>query len=201
MRHPCPLTLYSLQIRHKMKAKITLVLLTLSLYACHKTTDAGNDSFAAEKISKTASFIVDANIEQVFPLFGAFEERKWEPSWEPILIYPDEEMIEEGTTFKIKAHGHGHGPGNESEYLWIVTKFDPQSHLIQYLVSTPNRFWTITVHCENMVSDEKTKATVTYSFTGLNTQGNELNKTSLDRMYRNDLQDWAEAINTYLGTL
>ena len=65
------------------------------------------ENFKSERVTKTASFVVNSNIENVFPLFGAFEERKWEPNWEPILIYPDKEIIEEGTTFKIKGHGHG----------------------------------------------------------------------------------------------
>ena len=159
---------------------------------------AENASFKAERISKTASFIVNANIDEAFPLFGAFEERKWAPGWEPILIYPDKEIIEEGTTFKVKAHGHGHGHGDESEFLWTVTKYDTTTHLVQYLVSTSNRFWTITVLGENTEEVLKTKVIVTYSYTGLNEKGNKLNKSSLEKMYENNLQDWAVAINKYL---
>ncbi len=184
-----------------MEVRRILFFSAFVLLSCHQNVDLEKKSFRSEKVSKTASFTLNSSIEQVFPLFGAFEERKWEPNWEPILIYPEQEIIEEGTTFKIKTHGHGHGHGNESELLWIVTKFNPQTYLIQYLVTTSNRFWTITVQCQKNGSDEKTKATVTYAFTGLNATGNELNKASLDRMYQHDLQDWAKAINSYLGTL
>ena len=115
------------------------------------------------------------------------------PHWEPVLIYPDKEVIQEGTAFKIKDHGHG----SESEYLWIVTKYNPQSHLIQYLVSTDNRFWTITVECKSIANDTRTNAIVTYSYTGLNDKGNELNKADIKKMYKNNLQDWTDAINNY----
>jgi len=180
-----------------MNRILILSLITIVVMGCERKTNMENSQFKSEKVSKTASFIVDSNIEKVFPLFGAFEERKWAPHWEPILIYPDEEIIEEGTTFKIKNHGHGHD--SENEFLWIVTKYDTQSYLVQYLVSTNNRFWTITVKCESMDSDSQTRATVTYSYFGLNSKGNELNKSSLEKMYKHNLQDWADAINTYLS--
>ncbi|MEM7298669.1 MAG: hypothetical protein AAF391_10440, partial [Bacteroidota bacterium] len=101
----------------------TIILMAIGLWSCHGETPLVQEDFKAERVSKTASFTVDGAIEEVFPLFGAFEERKWEPDWKPILIYPDQEIIQEGTTFKVNAHGHGHG--GESEFLWIVTKFDP----------------------------------------------------------------------------
>ena len=59
----------------------------------------------SQKISKTASIILNEKIEKVFSLFGAFEERKWAEGWNPVLIYPDSEIIEEGTTFKTEGHG------------------------------------------------------------------------------------------------
>ncbi len=74
------------------------------------------------------------------------------------------------------------------------------AHLIQYLVSTDNRFWTITVECVPGDTAMSTNATVTYAFTGLNLKGNALNESSLEKMYQHDLQDWAKAINNYLAT-
>lgn len=149
-------------------------------------------NFKAERISKTATITLNGNIKDVFLLFDAFEERKWEPDWDLTLIYPEREVIEEGTTFKTEGHGH-----EEAEFLWIVSKYQPKNYLIQYLVSTSNRFWTITVKC-NQLDNNKTKAEVTYSFTGLNEKGNKINKQSLDRMYAHNLKDWEEAINYYL---
>ena len=149
-------------------------------------------NFKAERISKTATITLKSNIKDVFLLFDAFEEKKWEPEWDLTLIYPEREVIEEGTTFKTQGHGHGEG-----EFLWIVSKFQPENYLIQYLVSTLNRYWTITVKC-NQLDYNKTKAEVIYSFTGLNEKGNEINMQSLDRMYAHNLKDWEEAINYYL---
>ena len=74
-----------------------------------------------------------------------------------------------------------------------------KSHLVQYLVSTENRFWTITVECESIENNMKTNATVTYSYIGFNEEGNEFNRNNLEKMYKENLNDWAEAINNYLA--
>ena len=153
-----------------------------------------NRKFKAEKVSKTATIILNGKIEKVFPLFGAFEERKWAEGWDPELIYPSTEIIEEGTTFKTKGQGT-----DEPEFIWRVTKYQPEQFLIQYLVSTINRYWTITVICKS-AEDNKTSAEVTYSFIGLNEIGNKYNKEALQRMYKHSLKDWEEEINRYLNT-
>lgn len=154
-----------------------------------------NKKFKAEKVSRTETFVVEGRIESVFPLFGAFEERKWEPTFDPILIYPSEELIEEGTVFKTE------GRGDESEFLWRVSKYDESLCLIQYSVSTENRCWTITIKCSHHDSDNsKTYATVNYTFIGLNKKGNELNKVHIQNMFKYNLKDWADSINRYLKT-
>jgi len=149
--------------------------------------------FKSEKITKTASFEVNGNINKVFPLFGAFEERKWAAGWSPKLVYPSKEIIEEGTTFTTAGHGE-----NENEFLWRVSKYEPTQYMIQHLVSTNNRFWTITVECM-MTESEKTYVTVTYSYIGLNSLGNEINQKSAEKMYSKNLNDWKDAINYYLS--
>lgn len=47
-----------------------------------------NNNFIAEKVTKTATFNLNAGVDKIFPLFGAFEERKWTDGWTPTLIYP-----------------------------------------------------------------------------------------------------------------
>lgn len=151
-----------------------------------------NSKFKSEKILQTAEITLNGKIEFVFPLFGAFEERKWANGWDPVLIYPSAEIIEEGTTFKTQAHDHG-----EAEYIWRVTKYEPEKYLIQYLVSTENRYWTITIKCKPTGSN-KTSAEISYSYISLNELGNKINEHSLQRMYQYNLKDWADEINSYL---
>ena len=155
-----------------------------------RTTDS--IPFKSERVTQTDSIILNGSTTTVFPLFGAFEERKWAEGWNPTLVYPATETIAEGTTFKTKSHGFG-----EPDYTWLVNKYDSKKLFIQYLVISPNRYWTITVQC-NKLAANKTLALITYSFTGLNETGNHLNGHLLNKIYEHHLKDWEQAINAYL---
>lgn len=174
-------------------ASILLICLPLFTACGNKAETVDNTTFKAEKITQTATITLNENIETTFPLFGAFEERKWSKGWNPVLIYPSTEIIEEGTTFKT--HGHGH---DEKEFIWRVSKYEKEHFLIQYLVSSENRYWTITVQC-TPTADNKTSARITYAFIGLNELGNQLNKHFIQNIYKHNLNDWQEEINNTLG--
>jgi len=150
-------------------------------------------NFKSERISKTATIIVNAEIAAAFPLFGAFEERKWATGWNPTLIYPLLEIIEEGTTFKTKGYGN-----DEDDFFWRVSKYNPGQYFIEYFVFTQNRYWTIEVKCFP-ASDNKTLAEVTYTYTGLNQVGNNINRNAVEEMFKENLKDWQEEINSYLA--
>jgi hypothetical protein len=148
------------------------------------------DNFKPERISKTASFIVDGTIENVFPLFGPIREKEWAEGWEPEIIFSTNNLVEDHMIFRTKVSS------DEKFYTWVITQFDSDNHSVEYTVSTKNRIWFIRVQCEPC--GESTKATVTYTYTGLNPEGNELNRNALAKMYFDDLKDWQEAINYYI---
>lgn len=170
------------------------MVLTAMLYAAckNKHQPMNNTNFTAQKLMRSATITLPGKIENVFPLFGTFEERKWAHGWNPVLVYPQTEIIEEGTTFKTISHDP-----DEQEYIWRISKYQPDQHLIQYLVTTPNRWWTITIQC-HVISAAETKAVITYSYIGLNATGNQLNAHAIESMYQYNLKDWEEAINYYL---
>ncbi len=151
-------------------------------------------AFKAERLSKSATITLNGSIGRVFPLFGAIEEKKWADGWNPVVLYPTSEKLEEGMVFTTQAHSH-----DETAYAWIVSKYQTENHLVEYIVSTANRYWVITIQCVAS-SDTQTKAIVRYTFTGLTMLGNEINKHAIEKMYERNLEDWEEAINHYLKT-
>lgn len=148
--------------------------------------------FKPERISKTASFLVNGKIEKVFPLFGPVREKEWAEGWEPEIIFSNSKLVEEHMIFRTPAST------DEEYYTWVITQFDECNHHIEYAVSTMNRVWFIRVSCQP--AGDKTEALVSYTYTGLNEKGNELNRIALTKMYAQDLKDWQEAINHYLAT-
>jgi hypothetical protein len=153
-----------------------------------------DENFRAERVARTATITLTGGIEMVFPLFGAIEEKKWADGWNPVILYPASEKLAAGMVFVTA----GNDPA-EGDYAWIVSAYQPDHYLVEYTVSTANRIWVIAIRCAAL-SAYGTEATVTYTFTGLNQLGNELNRKHIASMYAKNLSDWEEAINHYLNT-
>jgi hypothetical protein len=147
----------------------------------------------AVRIEKTAAIVLNGSVDHVFPLFGPIREKDWAEGWEPQILYGETEA-EEHMMFTSKSRYP-----DEQVYTWVVTKLEPARHLIEYTVSAPGRIWFITVSCEELHRD-KTRATITYSFTALEEKAVKRNQESLDKMFAHQLTDWQEAINYYLAT-
>jgi hypothetical protein len=148
------------------------------------------ETVPSERISNTATFTVDTTIEKAFPLFGPLREKDWAEGWNPEILYGAGE-VEEHMMFRTKSSFK-----DESSFLWVITQFDPEKYFIEYTVSTPNRVWFIGVQCA--AKELKTNVSVTYTYTGLNAKGNELNRIALKKMFSDNLKDWEAAINFYL---
>jgi hypothetical protein len=159
-----------------------------------KDNSMDGKSFRAERLSRVATITLNGSLEKVFPLFGAIEEKKWADGWDPVVLYPLSDQLEKGMVFTTTGHGHG-----ESKYAWIVSGYQMENHLIEYIVSTVNRYWVISIECVPTSATE-TKATIRYTYTGLTELGNEINRHAIEKMYARNLEDWQEAINHYLRT-
>ncbi len=61
-------------------------------------------------------FVADGSFDQVAPLFGANEERKWAADWNPQFIYPTPAHDQPGMVFRV-AHG-------DHSSIWVNTAFD-----------------------------------------------------------------------------
>lgn len=152
-----------------------------------------NTVAVAERISRSAEFTVNAPVEKVFPLFGPVREREWADGWNPRMVYSTTNLVDEHMVFTTEPRFEG-----EPDYTWVVTQYAPEKRHIEYMVSTDERIWFVRVVCR--AEGGKTKATVTYTYTGLTSRGCERNQQALDRMFADNLQDWGQAINHYLST-
>ena len=144
----------------------------------------------SNRISKSATFTVQAPIDRAFPLFGPIREKEWAEGWDPLIVHGASE-VEQHMVFTTS-------PSNreEEKFLWTITRYEPAKFFIEYTVSTPNRVWFISVDCKPEAKN--TKVTVTYSYTALNERGARLNESALAKMFAHDLRDWEEAINYYI---
>ena len=147
-----------------------------------------------KQISNSARIVLNDSIEKVFPLFSPLEETRWDNSWNPDFLYPPKGKFVENLVFKTKSSNQ-----IEKEFNWIISYLNTKDYLVIYTVFTENRVWTIKVQCAD-IEKNKTEAEITYTFTGLNEKGIEINRKSLETMYEKKLKDWEIAINYFLET-
>ena len=163
----------------------------LCVITCQNPDMQIQEPFSSKRVSKSVTIYLNDGVENVFPLLGAFEEKKWVKGWTPKPIYPDRETIEEGSSFFT--------PGfkkYDPDFIWVVTKYEPENYVIQYLVLGENGYWTKTIQCTNHTGNQ-TSAVITFSFTSLNASGNKAIHVLADQFEKN-LKKWENQLNTYL---
>jgi hypothetical protein len=170
--------------------KITLIVTFLVISG----TQIKAQDFTPERSFKSASITLNANIEKVFPLFGAIDEKKWEPSWNPQIIFPASGNMEEGLIFQTPDHVH-----TAPQVTWVVVKYDVKQHLLAYCLTSPIRVAIITINC-TAIEGNNTRVDISYQFTGLTKDGNELSHHMLTKVFASNLKDWETAMNTYLAS-
>lgn len=151
---------------------------------------------SVDVVSKTSTITLAGSFAQVFPLFGPIKEQEWAEGWQPRILYPDSTVIQEHMVFQAKSHDADH-PFTST---WIVSKYDPSDGFIEYTVFTDARIWWISIKCDHGQTTPTTRATITYTYLGLDEHAGAINRSALESMFRHDLKDWEEAINHYLQT-
>ena len=135
-------------------------------------------------------FTANAPWEQTAPLFGANEERKWSPDWNPQFIYPQPARDQPGMVFQV-THG-------QHSSTWVNTAFDLAGGHIQYAYVLNDAMVTvIDIHLSRL-SDHKTAVAVVYERTALIPEANE----HVQHFAKGDERagkEWDDAINGYLA--
>ena len=136
------------------------------------------------------SFTANAAFEQVTPLFGANEERKWSPEWNPQFVYPQPAKDQPGMVFTIM---HG-----QHEAIWVNTAFDLAAGHIQYTYILNDAMATlIDIHLKRE-GTQKTGVSVVYERTALIPEANEHVQHFAHGDAKAD-KEWEAAINGYLS--
>lgn len=133
---------------------------------------------------------MDAPFDQVAPLFGADEERKWTPDWDPQFIYPIPARDQQGMLFTV--------PKGQFTSVWVNTAFDLAAGHIQYAYVLNDAMATlIDIHLTR-VSGQKTEVTVVYERTALVPEANQhvQHFTDEDAVAA---KEWSDAINSYFA--
>ena len=135
------------------------------------------------------SFVVSAPYAEVFPLFGAHEERKWAAGFEPKFLHPVPAHDQPGMVFTTVQDG--------LLRVWANPTFDVATGHVQYV------YWIadvmvalIDIHVAESGVQE-TKVEVVYERTSLRAEANQ-QVVHMAHADANNGPHWAEMINSYL---
>lgn len=159
-----------------------------------------NSEFTSERMSKTATIILNGTIDDVFPLFGPELEKKWAEGWDFKKILFETELGEEYSVFQTKSSS------NKNQITtWIISKLESHENpkVIEYITFNPDWITIVNIVCKPESNQQKTSAAITYTYTSLTDIGSKKVPDVLNKMYSLNMKDWEEAINYYLenGTL
>lgn len=136
------------------------------------------------------AFRIDTSLEEAFPLFGAWGERKWAGGdWDPQFLWPCPPSDVEGEVFTV-------GEGDEQS-IWVNTALDLEAGRAQYVYVTAGQ-QAVTIDLRlTSISPTGTQVCVTYKRTALRPEANE-HIIELGERDRSNGERWAAAIGEYL---
>jgi len=173
--------------------KFSLLIFAITGLVPLLTSSRGHAQETAASLVHTRtefSFTVDAPFEQVVPLFGAHEERKWAADWNPQFVYPIPARDQQGEVFKV-AHG-------QHSSVWINTVLDLVGGHIQYAHVLNDAMATlIDIHATRQ-GPQKTAVTVVYERTALIPEANE-HVQHFTKGDANAGKEWGETMNAYFA--
>lgn len=135
------------------------------------------------------SLQANAPFEVAWPLFGAHKERVWAPGWEPVFLWPEKPLDQQGMVFRVR---HG-----DRSAVWVNTAFDRAARRIQYIYVIPDVVATV-ITLELMPDRGSTNIDVVYERTALAEGAND---TVRDMAARDRFagMEWSQQINSYLA--
>ena len=134
-------------------------------------------------------FTADGPLEQVAPLFGANEERKWAHDWNPQFVYPQPAHDQQGMVFQVM---HG-----QRTATWVNTAYDVAAGHFQYTYVLGGAMATlIDIHLSRDGA-QRTTVNVVYERTALIPEANDHVKHFQDGDERAG-KEWQDAIDGYL---
>jgi hypothetical protein len=136
------------------------------------------------------SFVLNASYDKAFPLFGAWEERKWALGFEPQFVFPSSPQDQQGMVFTTNQHG--------ANRIWVNTAFDRNTGKAQYVYFIPETMVAFIDVQLTRLGSSQTTVSVVYERTALKPEANE----DVLRMAKDDAKSgphWAQMINEHLA--
>ena len=145
-----------------------------------------------KRIAHTYEQIINGSIKEIMPLYCPVRELDWVENWAPKAVYSNSGLVEKDCIFVT--------PNGDTDVVWIVTDYDVAKGHVEMVYHVPGALVTKLEIQVTPITEEQSKAVLTYSKTSLSEAGDkaleEFTKESYDIM----MDSWEKAMNHYLQT-
>jgi len=145
------------------------------------------------RVKRSYTQSLDAAPEAVFPLLCPVREAEWVKGWDPRLVVTESGLVEAGCAFVM--------PDQPSDSVWVVTRWDPEEHEVEFVKVTPDlAVGRIHIALETAgAGAESTAVEVSYEYTALSEAGEEFVGRFTEAHYEAFMKEWEAELNDFLG--
>lgn len=144
------------------------------------------------RVSHTYEQTINGAINEIMPLYCPVRELDWCENWAPKTVFSNSGLVEKDCIF-ITAHG-------DVDIVWIVTDYDVEKGHVEMVYHVPGVLVTKLEIQVDPITEEKTKAVLTYIKTSLSDMGDKVLEDFTKESYDIMMDSWEKAMNHYLKT-
>lgn len=144
------------------------------------------------RVSHTYEQEIKGRPGDIFPLYCPVKETLWCEGWDPEVVYSDSGVVEPDCVFVTRDNG--------VRSAWLVTVYDPASGQVEMVKHTPEVTMAKLVIRIEPVSEDRTRAWITYTLTALGPEGEKVLEGFTKAAYDASMDAWEKAMNHYLAT-
>lgn len=151
------------------------------------------EEFAPHRIIREATIIVQAALEEAFPLFTPAYESLWLPTFQPVFIDGAEPQYAGKIFFTMHKDESIPHP-----VVWVMTSYNPGAGTADYTRFTPASDVTVIRIRASDAGNNSTMVAVRYEITGLTERGNAFARSMDETAFAAWIGEWETAIEAYL---
>jgi hypothetical protein len=144
------------------------------------------------RISRTYEQTINGSIKKIMPLYCPVREMDWCENWNPKAVYSNSGLVEKDCIF-ITSNG-------DADIVWIVSDYDIEKGHVEMVYLVPEILVTKLEIQLTPITEDKTKAIITYSKSSLSEMGNKVLEGFTKKEYDIMMDSWEKAMNHYLKT-
>lgn len=148
----------------------------------------------AKRISRTATFDVDAPPSLVFPLLCPVRERDWLPGWEADIVYSKSGLVENNCIFTTE--NRQLGPA-----LYVVSRHEPAQGVAEFVVFFPGKLVMKLDIALAPTAAGGTRLQWTRTYTGLSAEGNAALEPMTEALYQQQVAELARSLAAHCRRL